>query len=204
MDYFLNELGLNEAEFVTPPRQNERLDWRSLALLNAIQPYRAEMFGDQKIPMGIADLPFEAPLQIGETLAREIFERLRLSNEVLIKSRPELLPDDLTPNWDNYKGEENLSLLNQPCVFAKPVTVLLAQLQSQIRLEKCRTKLAEAERAFAREHHKNARHFLQRALGLLEGLEADAAGGDLLESMKKRAGKLALALLPKTDGTGQP
>ncbi|MCF6271996.1 MAG: hypothetical protein L3J37_02225 [Rhodobacteraceae bacterium] len=197
-NYFLRELGLPASRFSPPQRLNERLDWRTIAMLNAIQPYRKEIFGGQKLPSVIDALPFTEALQIGLSLARDITQKFQMANERLIREREELQDGDLTPDWADYDHKENLSLINEGVISPAQLALWITQTEIELYAERCRTKLAETERALMRKKFENARMFLHNAQELIAAIETMDPAFPSLASFGKRAEKLALELASKT------
>lgn len=185
--YLLEKLGLSAAAFPPVVRENESIDWRLMALLNAIRPYQPPDKNGQRLPAAFKAIPCREPLQIGLAFARELDGRMRESNAALIATRPELAPEDLTPDWANYDHPENLSKIGQPVVFAEPLAAVLAQMQGQITQERGLTRLAESERALARGNHKMARKKLALARRLIAELVSEEPVPESLDAMRIRA-----------------
>lgn len=188
--YLLGRLGLDAAGFSPVLRANESLDWRVMALLSAIHPYRQNLFADRGLPAALEEFPCVEPLHIGLKVAQGIEQRMQKSNAALIAVRPELQAGDLTPDWADYNQPENLSMINQPVGFAEPLAVVLSQMQIRIKQERCMTRLAECERAMARGNYQRARSKLSKARDIMQEIACEESVEKALGIMLARAGNL--------------
>lgn len=188
-------LGLSEADFLPVARQNTQLDWRVIAMLNAMRPYRKEIFPGQEIPFDLKSLPCEQPLNFGLEVAEQIEARLREGNRALIAMRDELQPGDLSPDWSQFDCEENLSRVNQGAVFMEPMMRVIAQMQQRIQIERFFTRLAESERARLNKREARARHYFLEALELWNGFDEPSRSRAPLQAAKTRVERLSKVFL---------
>jgi len=188
--FFLERLKLGAGIFRPVARLNESLDWRMMALLSVIRPYRENLFGSKWLPEAFKGFPCLEQLQIGLDLAQKLDRRMQTSNAALIAARPELEPGDLSPDWAAYDHPENLSQIDLPVVFAEPLVAVLSQMQLQLKQETCLTLLAESERALARRNHQTARQKLARARAILVELKTAGGKPKELKAMQNRTQRL--------------
>lgn len=169
--YFLDIWQLDAADFGSELRVNRAVDWRVMALVNTVQPHRAGLPVSLGLQRAIDALPAEAPLQIGLARAKEVSARMQETNEALVRARPELTMDDLTPNWADYDHPENLSRMNAPCDFAAQAAGLVAELQGELILEKARCEALKAKNFLLLGQKRRANARLEDASSLLLKIE---------------------------------
>ncbi len=167
--YLLGRLGLPETGLVVPPRQNEALDVRVMALANAIHAAKDKQ-GKVMLNNMISKLSCTERLQPGLDRAREVQAQFAQSNAALAQISPDLTAEDLEPDWARYNKPPNLYLLDQPCVFPDHLVEILGQYQQQSTLAQARELAATAERALARSNPEAARDFLAQARKQLAAL----------------------------------
>jgi hypothetical protein len=147
--YFLALWGMKADDFAPEHKMNRALDWRSMAMQNALAPH----LGVMPNALGLNDLwealPFEAPLRIPQDMAERIDARMRPSNQALVQAWPALTLDDLTPDPGDYTAPETLSRLTPQCDFAPQAAAAIVELQCRLILEQTRTEVLRAEKAHA-------------------------------------------------------
>ncbi|MBV1863453.1 MAG: hypothetical protein KUG74_03370 [Rhodobacteraceae bacterium] len=145
-EYLAGEIGIERDKTSVIPHHNEALDWRSMGLVNALGQGGAEL-GHLGKTLFLDQLPMSEKLQIGQDLARQIQSRFTNSNTRLAALHPEITLDELTPDWARYDAEPNVYKLEDTCEFSEPLVYLINHYRQELRLERGRALLAEAELA---------------------------------------------------------
>lgn len=175
--FLINKLDLEQEKLTKIERQNESVDWRTMALINAIS--RGIVDKDKSINFNqaifINDLPYQEKLSLGIEIAKEFQLKFEESNNQLINRREDLTVGDLTPDWSKYDIPANIHHLDSSPVFTEQLSYLVMRFNSEIKLEQCNTKLAECERALALNKLTNARKFLQKARAIIQKIPKNEA-----------------------------
>ncbi len=190
-------LGLPDDGFSEVPRQNTELDWRVIAMLNAMKPYRQARQAGPDVPHGLESLPCEQPLSFGMELSQSIETKMRAGNEALIALRPELEAGDLSSDSSELEQEENLSRVNEGAVFAEPMARLFALMQRQIEVERFFRRLAESERAMLNKQPERAQGYFLEALALLNSFDEEARNQPPLLDAQIRVDRLTKSMLDR-------
>lgn len=139
-------LGIDTAGLPAPVRENRGLDWRAIALANAVTRGFAET-GVAVPPWPIDDLPGAERLAPGRALLQGVQARFEAGNAALAARRADITAADLTPDWDAHPVEGNLALLDAPCFFAPQIAHLVRRMAQDRALETWRRHIAEGRAA---------------------------------------------------------
>ena len=117
-------LGVPLDDLPVPPRINEALDVRTMAMVNAL----ADSGRPERIDFRVLDrLPVTEKLRIDLITAQGIQARFVPGNQALVARRPELAAGALQPDWARYSNTGNLEILDQRSVFGPAFAALLAE-----------------------------------------------------------------------------
>lgn len=109
LDEIAKILEIDQKNFTKILNMNRALDVETIALVNMI----ASSGNNVVVPEHILNaLPFDNPLSIGLSCAKELQSRFNASNLELINKTPWINSGDLLPIWEKYDKEENLSFLS--------------------------------------------------------------------------------------------
>jgi hypothetical protein len=123
LGFMMKTLGIDISNMATPARVNEAIDVRVMAMVNAL----TESGSSQRIDHRVIDLlPVQEKVRPSLEKSREIQQRFSASNRALIARRDDLQDGSFLPAWKNYPDDGNLSLLDQPCPFAKSLADMIA------------------------------------------------------------------------------
>jgi hypothetical protein len=187
-DLLIDRLNIEVTAMTPMKRMNEALDWRAIALINAIVANNANADIASLFP---GDWPNRERLQIGLDTAKRFQDVFDSSNAALIARRRDLAADDLTPDWAHYDASQNLSQLETADLFGEQLGYLATRLTSELALERCARQLAECELALARGATEDARAQALGARGLIGSFpETDATSGRLEQLRRRLAGLL--------------
>jgi len=176
----LRELAIDATGLAPPERVNEALDWRAMALANAIRLGMAAAGGGRVPDFHLDRLAGAERLALGRALAEEIQARFSAANARLADRRTDITAADLTPDWALHPVEGNLHLLDAPCLFAPQLAQAVTLLARDRALETWRRLVAEGRLAAAlgdRAGSARAEEAAVRAVAELEGLGIAAATG---------------------------
>ena len=194
--FFIDLLNLDTQGLSGISRSNESLDWRTIALLNAL--LMPELNNDKTVNQNrqifLDDFPRDEPLRIGLDLAKEVQAHFDISNQQLVARRPDLELDDLLPDWSRYDAEPNVHLLNGECVFGDQLRYLVQRLNWQVKLEQCSARLAECDLALAHNNSDGARQIYEQARSLLDMIPANKATDERRTRLAERLDNLAPAV----------
>lgn len=133
LGFMESHLGLDFSDMPVPARVNEAIDVRVMAMVNAL----VDSGSPQRIDHRVIDLlPVEEKLRPDLQTAQAVQGRFTSSNQELVARRADLNAGDLMPNWGNYPEVGNLDLLDEPCVFSKPLADLITHYNSVIAYER--------------------------------------------------------------------
>ncbi len=102
-------LGLNGTDLPRIKIVNEALDYRVIALCNAMQlrgVENGELNNNRKFY--IEDLPTEHKLTIDRSAGQALQKRFAAQNAELAREWPSLMPEDMEPDWSRYPEEGNI------------------------------------------------------------------------------------------------
>lgn len=123
------ELGIDRTSLAVPTRENEALDVRTMAMVNAL----VDSGSPQRIDFRVLDrLPVLERLRLSRDLARKLQAPFESHNRALIARRGDLSPGDLQPDWSRFPEEGNLHLLEDKVFFAESFAALVAHYNDQI------------------------------------------------------------------------
>jgi len=142
--YLSDQLGIERAGMARSARVNTALDWRAMALVNGL--------GDQAGAVGflaqnlfLDQMPVQENLQIGLELAQEIQGRFVKSNTELVARHGDIALADMEPDWTRYEAPPNVQQLPGAAVYAGQMAFVVKRYRQELRLERVRALLAEAE-----------------------------------------------------------
>ena len=102
-------------------------------------------------------------LTISRDTTREIQKRFVAGNTRLVAENPPLTLADLTPDYDRYPDHGNFDQVLDQAVFLPLLREMIKRFNSDLWLERARTKHAEAQRAALRGNSQNVERFLALA-----------------------------------------
>lgn len=173
-------------------RKNEALDWRSMALVNALGAAGKAADPDAHLRgLFLDDWPVREPLQVGIDMARQFQSVFDQSNADLIARRPELQEGDLTPNWAKYDAAPNIQALESLVPFGEHLRYLITRLNVEVMLERCAKELAEGGLAAASGNVALARAHLHKVTALVARIPPDEATAARLAALQRRATALS-------------
>ena len=194
--FVIDLLGLDRQGLSEINRSNESLDWRTIAMMNAM--LMPQLNQDNTVNINrqifIEDFPRNEPLRIGLDLAKKVQAHFDPSNEDLVARRPDLELEDLQPDWRRYDAEPNVHLLDGECVFGEQLRYLVQRLNWQVKLERCSARLAECALALARNNRDGAGENFEHAKLILDMVPANKATNELRTHLVKRLDNLATAV----------
>lgn len=191
--YLIDRLAIDVSNLDPITRANEALGWRTMALVNAtsIPYYNADKSINTNGKLFLDDMPTSNRLSIGIELARRVHEQFDASNQELIRRRDDLVEGDLTPDWRKYQAPSNLDELDTQCVFSEQLTYLVSRFNWELKIERCRTLLAECECALTRRNISNPNMFLSQAEEVLRSVPHNNATEARLDKLAARCQGLA-------------
>lgn len=170
--HLCDHLGLDASRIAPAKRFNEALDVRTMAIAN--------MFADSGLARDealrhltgfpIDLLACEERLQIGLDLAYKVQSRFDETNALVVRARPEILPDDLVPDWARYDRPPNLEQLDARNFCADKLVELVILMNSLNRIATINQKIAQLERSIWAEKLDVADQLLREARVLWTGL----------------------------------
>ncbi len=107
--YMEEALELTDVNLPRIKAVNEALDYRVIALCNAMQlrsVENGELNNNRKFY--IEDLPVEQKLTLDRKSAMALQERFAAQNAELCREWPQFEPDDMVPDWNRYPEEGNI------------------------------------------------------------------------------------------------
>jgi hypothetical protein len=198
-------MGIDTTGLPAPVRENRGLDWRTIALANAVTRGFAET-GVAVPDWPIDDLPGAERLAPGRALLQAVQARFDAGNAALAARRTDITLADLTPDWDAHPVEGNLSLLEAPCFFAPQIAHLIRRMAQGRALEAWRRHIAEGRAAALagdRAGLAAARRAATRAADALARLDLPLPGdvaAALAQPAPEAAAKPAPKAAPKATG----
>jgi len=190
--YFFDLWQLDATDFGPELSENRSVDWRIMALVNALHPHRGRLLDARRLQKVIEEMPAGPALQIGLARAQEITARMQASNEALVRARPELTMDDFTPDWAAYDHPENLSSITAECVFSAQIAEMISEMQAELLLEKARSQILQAEKFFVAGQKRQANEKLDIASALLLRIEPLWGERDIFNKMRNYMAKVVL------------
>ena len=170
--HLIAALGIDTAGLPAPARENRGLDWRAIALANAVTRGFAEL-GMAPPPWPLEDLPGAERLTLGRARAQAVQARFAAGNAALAARRADVTEADLTPDWDDHPAEGTIALLDAPCLFAPQIAHLVRRMAQDRALETWRRHVAEGRLAAVSGDAaglKRARRTAARAMEALQRL----------------------------------
>ncbi len=132
--YFEHLLGLTPLGLPRPPVANAALDYRVIAIMNAlVRGGYGERPLDYATRTFINDLPIEQRLSLDRATGMAMQARFDAANQACIAAFPAITADDLTPDWSKYPETGNVDRLH----MADDVASLLCAMVDRIRYETC-------------------------------------------------------------------
>ncbi len=140
-------VSVDATQFTQAPRENTALDAHSFAIVNtlhhlqpqvqqALRPYLNPVL--EQLPMTLALRPSRAQAEVVQARFSEL-------NDRLIQRRPDLQPDDLTPDWSRYPETSSLAPLDVTAPHDAQLARTLQGLACQAALSELRLWLARAD-----------------------------------------------------------
>lgn len=174
INFMVKYLNINRDDLTDIKTKNESLDFRTMAMINAlnIPRFNRDQSLNKNREIFIERLPKEKKLAIGIELARSLQKKFDESNRELVKRRSDIEFIDLQPDWEKYDVPPNIDILEYECPFSEQLNALVQNYNAELKLEKVRTRLAESEHAIARQNFQNANYFLENASQLLREVES--------------------------------
>lgn len=102
-------------------RSNEAIDIKMICMINAIAVSGRKV----RLPLRFIDqFDLTEPLSLSRARARDFQNRHLATNARLLVRVPNLLPEDLEPDWNRYPEQGNEHMLSRPCDFGIAVSDL--------------------------------------------------------------------------------
>jgi hypothetical protein len=187
----IERLGIDATALRPPERKNEALDWRSMALANAILTHQPDCRAEHVF---MDDWPARERLEVGLEAAKQFQAVFEESNAALIERRPELAAGDLAPDWGKYQAPSNLDRLDSAAQFGEQLGYIAARLSGELMLERCARLLAECDLALAKGDAAEVRTQLERTRAVLGKTLTSAVAGPRLARLRRRIEELDAAI----------
>lgn len=180
-----NWLKFDITESIAP--QNEGLDWRSIAILDALLTHMP----DCAESIFLHDWPTREGLEIGLEAAQRFQEVFDQSNDALVARRNELERTDLTPDWSMYQTPANAGKIDAVAPFGEQLSYLVRRMQNELLLERCSSYLDKFRLAVALADLEIGRaHLREAALSANRIQELGATQARLIE-LRRQIGELS-------------
>lgn len=167
IEFVTEKLGQTMDGLQTITRANEKLDYRTIALLGA----GGDIFVDGEINANreifINEFSVESPVSVDRATAAAEQRKHQTANEELCRICPSIEPADLDVDLDKFPVNGNLADLDNFDPYAGWVNKLVVRFNVELNLANAEKYAAFAERALARRNLKNSEHFLNEAVGFL-------------------------------------
>jgi hypothetical protein len=174
IELFEQRLGLTEAGLPRGPAINEALDFRVIALVNAMNADHPERSGDHAWARLLEDLPLKQRLTLDLASAQALQARFDQGNAALCADWPRIDPADLTPDWANYPEQGNIDRLNMADELGPFFRHIVDRLRCDVMLERARLLAMTSERDAALKRPQAALQTCGEALTLFrQALQAD-------------------------------
>lgn len=172
-NFFIEKLGIKTNHLADINRENEAVDVRTMALVNVLNIPKFDRNNklNRNREIFIDALPKNEKLAIGIDLAKSVQAKFNDSNAEVVNKRQEIEFEDLQPDWKKYDIPSNIDILDYQCPFSEQLNALVQHYNAELKIERARTRLAESERAIARQNFSNANIFLKQALQFLRDAE---------------------------------
>jgi hypothetical protein len=125
--WFEAALGVENAGLTRPPQANTALDYRTIALVNALGR-------EHRLRPEIESLPVEERLTLGRADATALQALFAESNAAVCSTWPDIREADLTPDWSRVPEQGTIDRLNDLGAAAPMLRQLVARLRTQPRL----------------------------------------------------------------------
>lgn len=145
--YFIKELCIDHAELTSIPRSNEALDYRTMAVSNALQFKLHRPSGEinKNATFFVDKIPVIDKLRLDRSFAQQLQANYNDSNNALLLEWPEIVAEDLEIDWSSYSDEGNLHKLHALDEFSPVITFIVERFNALSWLERARTKHAESK-----------------------------------------------------------
>jgi hypothetical protein len=194
---FEQMLGVAEAQLPRSPASNQALDYRVIALVNAMNADYPDRSGDHAWARLVDDLPLDQRLTLDRASAQTLQGRFDAANAALCAAWPQIGPDDLTPDWSNYPHQGNIDRLNMADELGPFLRHIIDRLRIDALLERARLLAMTSERDMALKRPQAALQTCREALALArQGLQADPsrrAVEAMIADLERREARLAEA-----------
>jgi len=183
VEYFKRRLNLDpDAEYVPDRRINSTVDYRVVAMMNALVRENTTNKPRELHPMYrtffIEELPCDEPLALGRDAATEIQGRFGAQNRRLARLWPQITQEDLAPDWSRY-GEGNFHKLDT-ADYTPILRHVIGRFNADLAMQRGRVCLMESKQAEADSMMDQAIRHQKRAINQLEQARS-------VDSMKKWA-----------------
>jgi hypothetical protein len=147
ISFFCEEFGIDQSEFSSIPRINEALDYRTIAISNALQfkLHRADGRANKNANFFIEKIPVLERLQLGRSFAQTLQSRFDESNNSLVTEWPQIKISDLQIDWQSYPELGNIDRLDNINEFASVIKFIIEQFNALSWLDRAQLKQAEAK-----------------------------------------------------------
>ncbi len=145
--YFQSRLGLDAVQLDRQPVVNAALDYRTITLINAL--VRAG-YGERKLDYAsrifVNDLPIEQRLTLDRATAMRLQQRFDTVNQELIAAFPQLVIEDLTPDWSKYPETGNIERIHEADNVGDMLCAMIDRIRAETCFEKARRLAMQSER----------------------------------------------------------
>jgi hypothetical protein len=145
--YFASELGADPAKLTPVPRVNEALDYRTMAVANALQLklHRPNGAINKNATFFIETIPVVEKLRLDRSFAMQLQAGYSNSNDALFAEWPQIEPADLEVDWSSYDEKGNLHKLHALDEYSPVLTFIVERFNALNWLERAKLKNAESK-----------------------------------------------------------
>ena len=142
----MDELHLNGGGFQSARRSNQALDYRTMAISNALRfKYYDENNGpNRNAQFFIDDLPQKEKLRVSRDVGEKLQSRFTESNARLVKDWPHINNYDMAVDWKSFPEGGNLYKLHALDEFSEHLRYIVERLNAQLWLERSIAKNLES------------------------------------------------------------
>ncbi len=145
--FMIDTLGIDPVPLTPVVSVNPGLDWRAIALSNAVHAGFADLGIGLRPFFHLETMPGQDRLQMGRSLSQEVQARFDASNTRLAQRRSDITLEELTPDWAAFDETGNLGIVEGPCAYAPQIAHVIRRLTQDAAMERWRRHIAEGHLA---------------------------------------------------------
>ncbi len=191
--YFELELGVAELGLPRQVLANTALDYRSIALMNALVTggYGSGPL-DAAVGLHFNDLPVDQRLSIDRATATRLQQRFDATNLACIEAFPAITQQDLTPEWARYPEVGNIGKLHMADELAGAIGGMVNELRLDICCERARYLSLLCDREWRRNNTRAALQACREAISYARlAVDVPAYAADMRQILNLMAARLA-------------